>query len=451
MYQTARSFRLSYMVVAGVFAGLVLGIVFLFGHLIAGSLSRQYIDDVLVSGSAEAQDIAREIAEESGLDQETGSDLFAALASRRETIMRRLSGLPQRHVVESIKVTDREGELVYEFTFQSREDLPEEMAADLELSSNLGDQTVSETTRNFEFRAPLGEVGEVVLNFSKNRLAQRVALLRRNLLQQTLTAAILTLAALVIAALIVWLLIQRTRRLEAQRHEAEEMAALGSLAANLAHEIRNPLNSINLNLELLEEDLEGQEAGASLQTTRTEVGRLARLVSDFLTYARPSQPSLSTLKAGPLLNEVVDFLSPEARTMGVHLRLASGTSGQGGLTISGDGAQLRQVLLNLTLNAVQAVADLTPDSRVVELAAARQEAAALLIVRDRGRGIPDEQLQQVRRAFHSLRRGGSGLGLAIVDRIVSAHGGRLELANLSPGFEARVILPFSAEDGKIGG
>jgi signal transduction histidine kinase len=229
------------------------------------------------------------------------------------------------------------------------------------------------------------------------------------------------------------------------------MAALGALAANLAHEIRNPLNSINLNLELLEEDLpdEGDRTHDSLATTRAEVGRLARLVSDFLTYARPSEPEMSAVRVDTMLADVCDFLAAEARSMGVHLRVLPGIPA---LSVRSDEAQLRQVLLNLVLNAVQAVQTLAADRRVIELDAEGGPHAVALIVRDRGDGIPPEEMEQVRRAFYTRRRGGSGLGLAIAVRFVEAQGGQIDLANLDPhGFEARVVLPIDREAGKITG
>jgi signal transduction histidine kinase len=267
--------------------------------------------------------------------------------------------------------------------------------------------------------------------------------------------AVVTLLTLVIAFSFVWFLIQRTRRLEAQRREAEELATLGVLAANLAHEIRNPLNSINLNLELLEEDLHGsdEEVTGSVVKTRREVGRLARLVSDFLTYARPSPPSKDGLQVTDLLAEVRDFLREEARNMGVHLRLARDLHEAG---VAADASQLRQVLLNLVLNGVQAVAGLEPERRVVELDSKpgsdpeRPEVA--LCVRDRGDGIAHDDLPKVKSAFFTSRRGGTGLGLAIAERIVEAHGGRIDLVNLEPrGFEARVVLPITPEDGNMTG
>jgi signal transduction histidine kinase len=289
----------------------------------------------------------------------------------------------------------------------------------------------------------------VVVSVSKARVAERINRLRSELLSRTVAAAALTLTTLVIAFVLVWHLIQRTRRLEEQAREAEDMAALGTLAANLAHEIRNPLNSINLNLELLEEDVSGQDAEVtgSLAKTRREVDRLARLVSDFLSYARPAEAVLAEIRVRALLEDVLGFLRAEAASLGVHLRVAP--EAPDAVLVSDEG-QLRQVLLNLVLNAVQAVGGLEPDRRVVELAAAEGDGDVTLIVRDRGPGIPTAELARVRSAFYTRRRGGTGLGLAIADRFVGSLGGRIDLVNLEGrGFEARIILPIDPRDGKM--
>ena len=122
------------------------------------------------------------------------------------------------------------------------------------------------------------------------------------------------------------------------------------------------------------------------------------------------------------------------------------------IAVRSDEAQLRQVLLNLVINAVQAVRALPADRRVVELDASENQHSVALIVRDRGGGIPADEIERVRRAFYTRKRGGSGLGLAIAERFIEAQNGRIELVNLEPhGFEARVVLPIDREAGKICG
>ncbi len=434
---------LQYAGAAAVLLLLVLGIILLFGHLIAGSLSKRYLEDVLAGG----RDEARRIAEELGGSEVKELDV---VETRREVLARTMEGDPERRIWKSIDVTDQSGKVVFTFRSQSTEELPEAVASDLGAGAALADEAVIETESPYRISVPLGEVGSVVLNVDRAQVAERVSDLRGDLLSQTIRIAVVTFATLILAFALVWKLIQRNRRLEVERFEAEEMAALGALAANLAHEIRNPLNSINLNLELLEEDLGsgGLAARDSLAGTRAEVGRLGKLVSDFLTYARPSEPELGPVRIDAVVEEVADFLAAEARGMGVHLRVIPGVPR---VVVRGDEGQLRQVLLNLVLNAVQAVRELPADRRVVELDGESGGGEATLVVRDRGDGVSDEDMERVRAAFFTKRRGGSGLGLAIAERFVRAQGGRIELENLQPrGFEARVVLPIDGGAGKIG-
>jgi len=442
IFGTKGSLQRHYAAATVVFLVLVLGIILLFGHLISRSLSRRYLEDLLISGREDARRIADELGEEGAQD-------LQVLEQRREQLFRSLEGIPRRRIYESVVVTDRDGNEVWHSRFQSIEDLPETLVNDLEVVGDLSDEKVTETETPYRIKVPLGDVGEVVLNVSRARVAERVDRLQHELLVQTVTVAVLTLATLLVAFILVWLLVQRTRRLEAKQHEAEELAALGTLAANLAHEIRNPLNSINLNLELLDEDLEQHdtETRASLSKTRREVGRLAKLVSDFLIYARPTEPSVETVRVRTLLGDVCGFLNAEAKSMGVHLRQASEIPD---LEVDADESQLRQVMLNLVLNAIQSVAPLSADRRVVELSATGDEWERVLTITDRGNGIPDVELTRVREAFYTKRRGGSGLGLAIAERFAESHGGRIELENLNPtGFVARIVLPAPEGAGKM--
>ncbi len=435
------SFQRRYAMATALFAILILCIILLFGHLISGSLSRRYLDDLLLSGRHQAETIAEQI------DGETGSVVELQGTSRiREELFRTLEGVAQREIVESVEVVDNQGTVVFTSEFRSAEQIPENEALHLELKGTLTDRDWRETESRFTIAVPIGEVGQVVVRLSKAEMGERVERLRKELLGRTWLLAGLTILTLAAAFVLIWVLIQRTARLESRHREARELAALGTLAANLAHEIRNPLNSINLNLELVEEDLrEGTQdsAAASLVDTRSEVHRLGRLVNDFLTYARPSKPVYERVDVVGLVHSVRQFLAAEARYCKVHLRVAASPTEA---DVMGDEGQLRQVVMNLVLNAVQAVQDLPPECRVVELHVLVSERSVDVIVRDRGNGVTEGELERMRDAFYTQRRGGSGLGLAIAERVIKVHRGSLELSNLEPsGFEARVTLPRSLE------
>ena len=428
------------------FALLILAIIFLFGHLIAGSLSRRYLEDMLLMGQKDAERVADSMANAAS---EGPQELHGVRRTRTE-LYRTLEGLAKKEIIEMVEVYGPDGKRVFSSEFHSTEQLHDVDASQLELQGDLSNRDWKETKDTFSVSAPIGQVGQVVLHLSKAALGRRVGRLQKELLRRTLAVAILTLLTLIGAFVLIWLLIQRTRRLERRHQEARELAALGSLAANLAHEIRNPLNSINLNLELVEEDLEdgsAEVAALSLGETRKEVRRLGQLVSDFLTYARPGLSVQEEVDLADIAEKVREFLNEESRRRGVYLR---GEKSDRLLRFYGDAGQLRQVLMNLVLNAIQAVEDLEPNRRVVEIVLEEGRDELACRIRDRGPGVPAEELEKIREAFFTRKRGGSGLGLAIAERVLQEHGGRLELRNLDEcGFEAGIILPRPAGDGKM--
>jgi len=430
------SFQRRYAMATALFAVLILCIILLFGHLISGSLSRRYLDDLLLSGRHQAEQIADQI------DGEAESVVeLQGISKKREELFRTLEGVAQREIVEMVEVVDKDGTVVFTSEFRSTEQIPEADALHLELKGTLTDRDWQETENRFTIAVPIGQVGEVVLHLRRAELVERVERLRKELLTRTWLLAGMTILTLITAFVLIWVLIQRTARLESRHREARELAALGTLAANLAHEIRNPLNSINLNLELVEEDLRdgiNESAAASLVDTRGEVNRLGRMVTDFLTYARPTKPVFGPIDVGGLVRNVREFLAAEARQDKVHLRLGAIPAQA---EVKGDEGQMRQVIMNLVLNALQAVQDLDPERRVVELEVVAGDESVEVVVRDRGPGIAESEFERIREAFYTQRRGGSGLGLAIAERVVRMHGGELNFFNLEPfGFEARVWL-----------
>jgi len=431
------------------FAFLIVAIILLFGHIIAGSLSRRYLEDMLLMGQQDAERVADRVVADNSTASESMQELHGVSRKRTE-LYRTLEGLAKRETIEMVEVYGADGKRVFSSEFHSTEQLPDVDPTQLELEGSLSDRDWKETKNTFTVRAPIGQVGEVVLHLSKVALEERVGRLRSELLRRTLAVAVLTLLTLTGAFVLIWILIQRTRRLERKHHEARELAALGSLAANLAHEIRNPLNSINLNLELVEEDLEdgsSDVAALSLGETRKEVRRLGRLVSDFLTYARPGKGVFEELDLADIAEKVGDFLAEEARRRGVHLQKEPERRLY---WVRGDAAQLRQVLMNLVLNAIQAVEELEVERRVVRISIEECDREVSCRVSDRGRGVDEGELEKIREAFFTKKRGGSGLGLAIVERVISEHGGRLELRNLQGrGFEAGIVLPLLPDDGKM--
>jgi two-component system sensor histidine kinase PilS (NtrC family) len=233
----------------------------------------------------------------------------------------------------------------------------------------------------------------------------------------------------------------RVVEMEEELRRSERLAAVGQLAAGLAHEVRNPLASLSGAIELLERDLPelGPSATRLIRIVKRETARLNRLVSDFLAYARPGSKRRERVWLRELLLELEQLV--ESGEPG-RIRLELDVSEE--LAVDADPDQLLQVFWNLVLNAVQA----EPEDGIVRLRAARaapeesERDAVEVEVCDRGVGIPPEVLDRIMEPFFTTKPKGAGLGLATVHRAVEAHGGSLQIrSEIGHGTSVRLLLP----------
>jgi signal transduction histidine kinase len=211
--------------------------------------------------------------------------------------------------------------------------------------------------------------------------------------------------------------------MQRRARRAERLAAVGTMAAGLAHEVRNPLNSASLQLELLERRLgRGDGPEATIATTRIimgEIDRLDRLVRDFLAFAQPRPIERKPVNLGALLNDVVTLVRPEVEKAGATVRAEVAADLP---AISGDAERLRQVFLNLTRNALEAIQEKGSTLTI----RARATAGDIEIeIEDDGPGFADEL--PVFDAFFTTKPQGTGLGLSLVHRIVTDHDGSIRV------------------------
>ena len=217
---------------------------------------------------------------------------------------------------------------------------------------------------------------------------------------------------------------------------AERLYALGQLSAGLAHEIRNPLASIEGAAAVVQRERESEERRREfLDIIQKESRRLNRLLTDFLNFARPSPPDLKTVEIDGLLDSVIVLAQHAGQSGRWNLKKDI----QPGLSqLECDPEQLKQVLLNLVMNAIQA----TPPGGTVVLATREGGDMVTIDVHDQGRGISEDSLDRVFDPFFTTKETGTGLGLAMAYQIVSQHGGTLTVARNSPhGVTMRVSLP----------
>ena len=221
-----------------------------------------------------------------------------------------------------------------------------------------------------------------------------------------------------------------------QLKRADRLSAVGELSAGLAHEIRNPIASIEGAIDVLErnrDDVERREE-EFLGIIKKECRRVDRLLSDLLDFGRPREPQRLTVNVSEIIDSVVTLANSVAERQNVRLL----TSVSSNPTVYVDPAQIQQVILNLTLNAIQAM----PQGGTVTLASRAQESTVNIEVRDEGVGIPPEDFEKVFDPFYTTKERGIGLGLSVAHQIVKAHGGTIQLfRNPSAGMTFRVVLP----------
>lgn len=211
-----------------------------------------------------------------------------------------------------------------------------------------------------------------------------------------------------------------------QLRRADRLSAVGQLSAALAHEIRNPLAAIEGAAEILAQPATAQEMREEfLGIVRKECQRLNRLLGQLLDFARPRPPQRQPVEIGRIFESVVGLSRHSAEKNGVRLRTVVAPDLP---VLVADAEQLTQVVLNLAINAVQAM----PQGGELLLSAQRENGGVAIQVRDEGEGIPAEHMDKIFDPFFTTKADGTGLGLAVAHQIVTRHGGTIQ-ARRNPG------------------
>ncbi|MFQ5412820.1 MAG: nitrogen regulation protein NR(II) [Phycisphaerae bacterium] len=212
------------------------------------------------------------------------------------------------------------------------------------------------------------------------------------------------------------------------------MSELTELIGGLAHELRNPLSTLMVNLRLLAEDLRDEHGDADalrrrallkLEVVRREAERLQGLFDEFLNLTGTCRFHLIRVNVREVVSRLATFIEPMARSRGVVLQVDGPSDA---LYVSADEDQLSQALLNIALNALEAM----PDGGTLRIGVRRDGAGVALTMSDTGAGIAPEDASRIMRPFFSTKARGTGLGLSITRRIVAGHGGSLSFES-SPG------------------
>lgn len=225
--------------------------------------------------------------------------------------------------------------------------------------------------------------------------------------------------------------------IEEQLRRADRLSTLGELSAGMAHEIRNPLASIRGTAEILKDGVDPADPRHEFaEILVREVDRLNRVLADFLRFARQAPVERGLVDLNVVVGEVLDLTRRQAERSGVTIAFDAAALP----ALSGDGAQIRQALLNLVLNALQAM----PDGGTLTVTTRCRDGNAEVTVADTGPGIAPGDEERIFKTFVTSRVDGTGLGLPISQRIIASHGGRIAVASRSgPGAEFTIVLPLS--------
>jgi signal transduction histidine kinase len=237
---------------------------------------------------------------------------------------------------------------------------------------------------------------------------------------------------------------QQVKNLEAEVAQRDRLSALGNMAATVAHEIRNPLNSVSMGLQRLKGEFrptqDEEEYSRFIELMRGEVQRLNSIVEEFLSLARPLEIKPEPVRIDELLKEMAVLVESDAKSKKVEIKVVVPPELPAAWV---DRNYFKQALLNLILNGMQSM----PHGGLLTLEAKVAHGKMVVIVADTGDGIPKDILPRIFEPYFTTKTKGAGLGLSIARRIVEAHGGTLTVDSaVGQGTRFQLAVPMSRQN-----
>lgn len=243
--------------------------------------------------------------------------------------------------------------------------------------------------------------------------------------------------------------LKETKSLEERLREAEHLSGLGQLSRSIAHEIRNPLNFINLSIEHMETkyapaDPQKKEKYKNLISgIKLEVQRLNKLVSDFLDYSKPMKLNKRPVNIKELLEDTISLVWAKAEADGISIKREDFADG----TLNIDPELFKSCLMNVISNAFQSMTDDAIQKRELTIKTSVEDSFFVITVSDTGCGISTENLDKIFEPFFSTKQNGLGLGLSMTKRVIEEHKGKVEINSIQGiGSEVRLFLPVSISE-----
>lgn len=242
--------------------------------------------------------------------------------------------------------------------------------------------------------------------------------------------------------------VSRIKALEEEMQKTRTMAALGEMAATVAHEVRNPLGAMGMWVGLLERDLDAEDPRKKIVGRVMEgLARLNRIVSNLLVYSRPVRANFHRVNMADVLGEIADFVQIEIERQNQSITVEKKWSDETSAYVRIDPEKMHQVVMNLCLNAVQAMPDGGSLSVHLDDVPHRKAGYVSFRIVDTGSGIDSETLEKMFDPFFTTKENGTGLGLAIVKKLVEFHRGHIQVdSTVGKGTTVHVFLPCEPED-----
>lgn len=221
--------------------------------------------------------------------------------------------------------------------------------------------------------------------------------------------------------------VTKIREFERDREEAERLVFLGNLVANLAHEIKNPLNGLSIGIQRLLKEFPNADPEYTriTKSLKHEIDSLDKIVNDFLSLARPKMKEKLPFSIATIVDEMMPLIENSIREQGVVLRKNVETDAQ----LVGSPDDFRRALLNIILNAVDAVAAVMDRVRLIDISLTKSKGKVRLMIADNGIGMDEEEKNRIFNPYYSTKKSGTGLGLYIAQKIIGDHAGTINITS----------------------
>jgi len=338
----------------------------------------------------------------------------------------------------------RKGEDSFEMIDSTEKDFKKDFPVDKEDNWEIEVKKTMDNLQQIEFPIKKGElpVGYLRYSISQSKVYQKIAETSKKFTYRTVTLLSFLIILLAVIFYLLWKIFNRHIQVTEERDRLDKMAYIGTLASGLAHEIRNPLNVMRVNLDVLSEEIEDtkpdiiKQSGHLLKTVSTQVEHLNDTLDSFLKFAIQQPLKKETTDLVLLLRETLDFFENDYKRKGIICLLDSPET----LMIDIDPNRIKQVLTNILVNSIQAM---DGTEKKISINLFKKENSAIINITDTGPGFPPDKIEECFNVFFSTKEGGSGFGLAIARKIVEEHNGTIKALNVEPhGARISISLPI---------